>query len=231
MLLKILILIFTFFISVFSLFRPTAIPRDVRITKINESMSQWLASTCGRSTEDFLDAKNSQIKGRRFPWAVSIMLFGKNKLGGSIISPYHILTAAHGFVKFHSFHTVPCQIMGYRNEEEIRKRVVAVGGDCIRGKSRYLPNHLQCNNATAKFNRIRVVYVDSDFASTGCIGGHDWAIGAGLEQRDAYDVATVIGITSFGSKGCPANELARFTRVSSYLYSICEITGVCYTIK
>uniref|UniRef100_A0A914YA42 Peptidase S1 domain-containing protein n=2 Tax=Panagrolaimus superbus TaxID=310955 RepID=A0A914YA42_9BILA len=54
--------------------------------------------------------------------------------------------------------------------------------------------------------------------------------GAGLEQRDSYNVSTLIGITSFGSKGCPANELARFTRVSKYLNSICEFTGVCYTI-
>uniref|UniRef100_A0A914EJD8 Peptidase S1 domain-containing protein n=1 Tax=Acrobeloides nanus TaxID=290746 RepID=A0A914EJD8_9BILA len=53
--------------------------------------------------------------------------------------------------------------------------------------------------------------------------------GAGIEQRDAYQRATLMGITSFGTKGCPANEVARFTKVSSYLKEICEFTGVCYT--
>lgn len=52
-----------------------------------------------------------------------------------------------------------------------------------------------------------------------------------MQQMSDNGRATVVGITSYGVKGCPSNELARFTRIDRYLNEICEITGVCYTIK
>jgi len=55
--------------------------------------------------------------------------------------------------------------------------------------------------------------------------------GSGLEQRDRDLRSTLIGITSFGTKGCPRNMLARFTRVDRYLDTICEETGICYTVS
>lgn len=53
--------------------------------------------------------------------------------------------------------------------------------------------------------------------------------GSGLQQTDQNGVSTLVGITSFGSRGCPSNELARFTSVSEYIDDICEMTGICYT--
>ncbi|VDK25838.1 unnamed protein product [Anisakis simplex] len=55
--------------------------------------------------------------------------------------------------------------------------------------------------------------------------------GSGMQQKDRNGIATLIGITSFGTKGCPPNELARFTRVDRYLYEICVTTGVCYSFE
>lgn len=53
--------------------------------------------------------------------------------------------------------------------------------------------------------------------------------GGGLEYRDDnYGRAFLIAITSFGTRGCPSNMLARFTRVDMYLNLICNYTGVCY---
>lgn len=48
-----------------------------------------------------------------------------------------------------------------------------------------------------------------------------------MQQRDSNGFARLIGITSYGSVGCPPNELARFTRVDHYLSEICMATGVC----
>ncbi|KAE9413955.1 hypothetical protein Angca_000174, partial [Angiostrongylus cantonensis] len=46
---------------------------------------------------------------RNYPWAVSITLKnGVNRLGGSIVSPYHILTVAHGFMTFQAGDDRPC---------------------------------------------------------------------------------------------------------------------------
>ncbi|EYC17913.1 hypothetical protein Y032_0029g1955 [Ancylostoma ceylanicum] len=53
--------------------------------------------------------------------------------------------------------------------------------------------------------------------------------GAGMEQIDERGRSVLIALTSFGTKGCPANELARFTRVNHYLQPICTYTGVCYS--
>uniref|UniRef100_A0A8R1HRG3 Peptidase S1 domain-containing protein n=1 Tax=Caenorhabditis japonica TaxID=281687 RepID=A0A8R1HRG3_CAEJA len=52
--------------------------------------------------------------------------------------------------------------------------------------------------------------------------------GGGLEYRDDFGRAFLIAITSFGTRGCPSNMLARFTRVDAYLELICKYTGVCY---
>ncbi|ETN82817.1 hypothetical protein NECAME_07763 [Necator americanus] len=63
-------------------------------------MNDELSEICGRS-------RKSNERG--YPWAVSIMLKnGVNRLGGSIISPYHILTVAHGFMSFHGGDETPC---------------------------------------------------------------------------------------------------------------------------
>ncbi|KAK6051892.1 hypothetical protein COOONC_10602 [Cooperia oncophora] len=67
---------------------------------VSLEMNEQLEEMCGR--QPFYDK-------REYPWAVSIMLKnGLNRLGGSIISPYHILTVAHGFMRFHSGKEAPC---------------------------------------------------------------------------------------------------------------------------
>uniref|UniRef100_A0A0K0DGF1 Peptidase S1 domain-containing protein n=1 Tax=Angiostrongylus cantonensis TaxID=6313 RepID=A0A0K0DGF1_ANGCA len=53
--------------------------------------------------------------------------------------------------------------------------------------------------------------------------------GSGMEQIDERGRSMLLAMTSFGTKGCPANELARFTRVSHYLRPICAYTGICYS--
>lgn len=71
---------------------------DITLTKISEDESKELSAICGKPT-----AK------RRYPWAVSLSLHGFNKLGGVIISPYHILTVAHGFLRFEGTKPGPCR--------------------------------------------------------------------------------------------------------------------------
>ncbi|KAL6743161.1 hypothetical protein Aduo_016238 [Ancylostoma duodenale] len=66
---------------------------------------------------------------------------------------------------------------------------------------------------------------DDYFAPRTCHGDS----GAGMEQIDERGRSVLIALTSFGTKGCPANELARFTRVHHYLQPICTYTGVCYS--
>ncbi|VDL79744.1 unnamed protein product, partial [Nippostrongylus brasiliensis] len=53
--------------------------------------------------------------------------------------------------------------------------------------------------------------------------------GSGMEQIDERGRSVLIALTSFGTLGCPANELARFTRVDPYLKPICTYTGICYS--
>ena len=69
---------------------------------VSPEENEKLQSVCGRANTG------------EHPWAVSIifhvsytlimysliMIKGNNRLGGAIISPYHILTVAHGFMKF-----------------------------------------------------------------------------------------------------------------------------------
>ncbi|VDM76269.1 unnamed protein product [Strongylus vulgaris] len=67
---------------------------------------------------------------------------------------------------------------------------------------------------------------DDYFAPRTCHGDS----GAGMEQIDERGRSVLVALTSFGTKGCPANELARFTRVDHYLQPICAYTGVCYSL-
>ncbi|KAK6756866.1 hypothetical protein RB195_014970 [Necator americanus] len=288
-------------------------PRFRDASFVTDEMNDELSEICGRS-------RKSNERG--YPWAVSIMLKnGVNRLGGSIISPYHILTVAHGFMSFHGGDETPCMMTIYRSLEEIRSRKVAYGGKCIRGTSDFLPNHPRCVKPDVTFNKIRSVLIDETFVMDGCHRGHDWAIieleyriefserivpiclpplrpsidkvltiagwgrsyifnesgpmiheipmiidskcgrpvtdklpydapdylcatslntndyfaprtchgdsGAGMEQIDERGRSILIALTSFGTKGCPSNELARFTRVSHYLQPICTFTGIC----
>lgn len=50
-------------------------------------------------------------------------------------------------------------------------------------------------------------------------------------SREEGDQKELIGITSYGSRQCASNELARFTRVSNYLGKICSLTGLCYPLN
>uniref|UniRef100_A0A915B2T8 Peptidase S1 domain-containing protein n=1 Tax=Parascaris univalens TaxID=6257 RepID=A0A915B2T8_PARUN len=303
-------------------FRAIFIPNtNVEITRINDATNSFIKTLCGKSQPEFTD--NGSIEN--YPWAVSITEKGKNKLGGVIISPLHILTAAHPFVRFIGLQVSPCQSRGYRSFDELQNRSVAYGGKCIRGRMPDLPNHPLCEVSDMQVNKIRSVVVDNDFAMSSCTDGHDWAIvelerpliftskvrpiclprpdqdvqelltifgwgrtnvfneshpylretpmrrdpdcrapwsddmptkaydyvctkslrpddyeaprtchgdsGSGMQQKDENGTAILIGITSFGTKGCPPNELARFTRVDRYLYEICVITGVCYSLN
>uniref|UniRef100_A0A915DJ00 Peptidase S1 domain-containing protein n=1 Tax=Ditylenchus dipsaci TaxID=166011 RepID=A0A915DJ00_9BILA len=112
--------------------RTAFIPNDA-VLKINSSESDYLASICGLSTEYSNDTTEDVT------WAVSIMYKGKNRLGGTIISPYHILTAAHAFVRFdNSLPGIgePCLVYGYRRYASVLSREVAFGDDCIRYEQR-----------------------------------------------------------------------------------------------
>ncbi|ULT92662.1 hypothetical protein L3Y34_010034 [Caenorhabditis briggsae] len=266
--------------------------------------NELLWETCGVQKES---------KHKEFPWAVSFTVDGVNRLGGSIISPYHILTAAHGFVTTIGARGNLCMDRDlkhpnssvYRSIEFLREtRKVAYGGKCIRGFTEEYPNDIRCKKPDVIHNKIRSVLVDGDFAASNCTSGHDWAIvevekriqfgkdvqpiclprpnmyytrsltvpgwgrsyifnesgpliheipmrvdrdcrrpwsdrlpadandygdsGGGLEYRDDFGRAILIAITSFGTRGCPSNMLARFTRVDVYLDLICKYTGVCY---
>jgi hypothetical protein len=297
-------------------FLPVLIPPNgPGLTIVNESVSQWMANICGQHHN----------ATRRYPWAVSIMHMGKNKIGGTIISPFHILTAAHAFLRFDNSAPGACDVIGYKRFWSLRDRIVAFGDDCIRGRNKFLPNNPLCSNTTVQFRRIKRILVDGGFALGGCVDGHDWAIvevdkpiqfddrvrplclpyanqqihdfltavgwgkahaftegdplireirmlydrtckapwadamptdvpdyvcakslnprdyfsartchgdsGSGLEQLDGFGRSTLMGITSFGSRGCPPNELARFTNVQRYLGPICRRTGICYSYK
>ncbi|CAG9533768.1 unnamed protein product [Cercopithifilaria johnstoni] len=289
---------------------------EPKVRQIDASENELLANICGKaSLHELLN----------YPWAVSIALNGTNKLGGVIISPYHILTAAHPFVNFSGYSFIPCKASAYRNITKLLNRKILFGGKCIRGFTATKTNHPLCQEADVLESRIRTIIVDNDFISKNCTKGHDWAIieveqpfiftdrvrpiclplkneklqdilmifgwgrknvfssgspliheipmkldvncqaswsdtmptkiddyicmksldpkhydtprtcygdsGSGMEQINDDGIATVVGITSYGLKGCPPNELARFTRVDRYLDDICEITGVCYTIQ
>ena len=74
----------------------------VLLQRLSPAESAQLGTECGHSTEMLAN-------GREHPWAVSIMTKGRNKLGGTIISPFHILTVAHGFLRFDNRGAGPCE--------------------------------------------------------------------------------------------------------------------------
>ncbi|KAL3985237.1 Trypsin family protein [Acanthocheilonema viteae] len=293
-----------------------SVTKEPKIRQIEPLENKLLATICGKTSFHGLF---------NYPWAVSIALNGTNKLGGVIISSYHILTAAHPFVNFDGHSFIPCRVNTYRSITELLDRKILFGGKCIRGFTAHKTNDPICEEADVFDNTIRTVVIDNDFIRENCTKGHDWAIieveqpfvftdkvrpiclplkneklqnilmifgwgrqnpfsdgspliheipmqldmncqasrsdtmptkvddyicmkslhpkyfdtprvcygdsGSGMQQINDNGIATVVGITSYGLKGCPPNELARFTRVDCYLNEICEITGVCYTIQ
>ncbi|CAI4223443.1 unnamed protein product [Auanema sp. JU1783] len=276
--------------------------------------SEEISNKCGFS---------SKANSSHYPWAVSLLLHDQHRLGGTIISPYHILTVAHGFMKFQMGSGSSCLAAAYRSIDDLHQRVVVYGGQCIRGESDDHPNHPDCYKADVYKNKIRSVLLNGDFAAQQCQNGNDIAIielehsikfnervspiclpsvrptiqktlmvsgwgrsdifkesgpkihevpmmvdkfcrrpwsdklpheaadllcatsmnptdyntprichgdsGSGMEQRDPKGRATLIAMTSFGTTGCPANMLGRFTRVDHYLKPICNYTGLCYS--
>uniref|UniRef100_A0A1I7XN31 Mariner Mos1 transposase n=1 Tax=Heterorhabditis bacteriophora TaxID=37862 RepID=A0A1I7XN31_HETBA len=123
---------------------PHVVIRIRESTKISYENGIEIENICGRQK------KSGE---REFPWAVSILLNGQNRLGGSIISPYHILTVAHGFMSFEGGSETPCLLRSYRSIKEIRStRIVAYGGRCIRGESDFFPNNPACRRPDVQYN-------------------------------------------------------------------------------
>nr|CAD2199934.1 unnamed protein product [Meloidogyne enterolobii] len=149
--------------------------------------NELLAVECGHSTE----MKN----GRKHPWAVSLMTKGRNKLGGSVISPFHVLTVAHGFVLFDNSGGGPCEVTGYRRFSDLQSSwSVAYGSDCIREEE----NDPACSKANITHSRIRAIYIDDGFADGECINGHDWAI---VELEDRIKFSDVVQPICLPMKG------------------------------
>uniref|UniRef100_A0A915MCQ4 Protein RIC1 homolog n=1 Tax=Meloidogyne javanica TaxID=6303 RepID=A0A915MCQ4_MELJA len=149
--------------------------------------NELLAMECGHSTE----MKN----GRKHPWAVSLMTKGRNKLGGSVISPFHVLTVAHGFVLFDNSGGGPCEVSGYRRFSDLQSSwSVAYGSDCIREEA----NDPACAKANITHSRIRAIYIDDGFADGECINGHDWAI---VELEDRIKFSDVVQPICLPMKG------------------------------
>ncbi|KAI6177927.1 Peptidase S1 domain-containing protein [Aphelenchoides fujianensis] len=259
-----------------------------------------------------------------YPWAVTITLFVMNNLGGVIISPLHILTAAHPFIQFDRTQVGACVVTGYKTAAQVGLKRVVLGDDCVQFARVAGGGRTECEERHVQMRNIRSVAVDRGFADGRCVRGHDWAIvevdrplvfderiapiclprpavriadrltavswgrpavyissgplvreiplrydptctapsddfmptkvedflcatawsprrrsqrichgdsGTGLQQAGDDGRSVVVGVTSFGSEGCPLWELARFTRVSAYLDDICALTGVCYSIE
>ncbi|KAL3120954.1 hypothetical protein niasHT_005030 [Heterodera trifolii] len=167
------------------------LPSGAHLQSLSATESAQLATACGRSAESF-----PFRGGRAHPWAVSFMTKGRNRLGGTIISPWHILTAAHAFLRFDTIAFGKCNVYGYRNFETIRHGwTIVYGDDCIwQQQHDYL-----CARPNLTQNRIRAIFVDDGFADGGpfsfplvpnslvplltrfplffgCVSGHDWAI-------------------------------------------------------
>lgn len=61
---------------------------------------------------------------------MSITLYGLNNQGGVIISPLHILTAAHPFLIFDKSQIGACFVTGYKTVAKIALKTVRIGSDC-----------------------------------------------------------------------------------------------------
>uniref|UniRef100_A0A914KRK5 Peptidase S1 domain-containing protein n=1 Tax=Meloidogyne incognita TaxID=6306 RepID=A0A914KRK5_MELIC len=163
------------------------LPPNVSLRRLSSDENELLAMECGHSTE----MKN----GRKHPWAVSLMTKGRNKLGGSVISPFHVLTVAHGFVLFDNSGGGPCEVSGYRRFSDLQSSwSVAYGSDCIREEA----NDPACAKANITHSRIRAIYIDDGFADGECINGHDWAI---VELEDRIKFSDVVQPICLPMKG------------------------------
>jgi hypothetical protein len=44
---------------------------------------------------------------------------------------------------------------GYRSQQELDQRIIAYGGDCIRGKTHTFGNNPACNRSTVIYSRVK----------------------------------------------------------------------------
>lgn len=180
------------------------LPSDALLQRLSSVESGQLAMECGHSTENVLQG------GRKHPWAVSIMTKGRNKLGGTIISPYHILTVAHGFLRFDNHVAGACVVHGYRPIDTIRLSwTVAYGDDCIRPEA----NWPACSRPNIIHNKIRAIYIDDGFADGACVDGHDWAI---VELQERIQFSTRVQPICLPLKGHPEVPNGQVLTVTSW---------------
>uniref|UniRef100_A0A183BVV3 Protein RIC1 homolog n=1 Tax=Globodera pallida TaxID=36090 RepID=A0A183BVV3_GLOPA len=142
--------------TILGLAKGIILPPGAHLQSLSPVESAELGAGCGRSTETL-----APRRGRAHPWAVSFMTKGRNRLGGTIISPWHILTVAHGFLRFDTTTSGKCDVYGYRNFETLRHGwTVVYGDDCIwQQQHDYL-----CARPNLTQNRIRAIFVDDGFA-------------------------------------------------------------------
>ncbi|KAI6200252.1 Peptidase S1 domain-containing protein [Aphelenchoides besseyi] len=140
-------------------------PNDTMLTKVDENESSRLGAICGRSSSK-----------RQYPWSVSLALHGFNKLNGVIISQYHILTVAHGFLRFDNSKHGACVVINYKEFQTVAMKNVLYGSDCIHFARTWKSLPPKCNQTKLQMGRIRAVAIDHRFAEGRCINGHDWAI-------------------------------------------------------
>uniref|UniRef100_A0A914H3U2 Protein RIC1 homolog n=1 Tax=Globodera rostochiensis TaxID=31243 RepID=A0A914H3U2_GLORO len=145
--------------TILGLAKGIILPPGAHLQSLSPVQSAELGAGCGRSTEAL-----APRRGRAHPWAVSFMTKGRNRLGGTIISPWHILTVAHGFLRFDTTTSGKCDVYGYRNFETVRHGwTVVYGDDCIWQQS----NDYLCARPNLTQNRIRAIFVDDGFADGG----------------------------------------------------------------
>ncbi|KAI1712232.1 trypsin domain-containing protein [Ditylenchus destructor] len=144
---------------------------------------------CGVSSDQITDESG----GRRYPWAVSVMYEDRNRLGGTIISPFHILTAAHPFCSSGYMAIATLKLIlaiGKLPTATIAIGIKEGGSNITRVYS------LRGTIDGSGFGRREMRALAPLRWTCGCLGGHDWAIIEVAERIEFSDTVRPICLPS-----------------------------------